>query len=396
MILKQAKATLIPIGLYWAYMMLTLLLFVLLSRTALAFHLPASRKGLATTSQLASHRRSSTRSFTNSKLFLASNNDDASSVTVKASELDDAMGLSEYERAVVNVHRVCSPSVVYVTSVLKSTSSSTTSGRSSRSRRWQRGRNKANTDAPKEDVDDNEQPTQKLPRGQELGSGSGFVIDANGYLITNYHVIQRAYETNQAMLRYESFWDGLAKNATQRVKKSLGGGNSEVVDNMESIINGTINAFSGRDTLPLNSSSLPAQVFVRFGTNGDGGDGSTTGGSSSSSALYHPCEIVDVAKELDVAVLKLCTKSLPSLKALQYGSSSNLLVGQSLVAIGNPFGLDRTVTSGLVSALGRSVTGVAGNDIKNCIQTDAAINPGYVFSYSLVMMTLLSHSISSG
>ncbi|KAK1735843.1 serine protease, Do/DeqQ family [Skeletonema marinoi] len=61
---------------------------------------------------------------------------------------------------------------------------------------------------------------------------------------------------------------------------------------------------------------------------------------------------------------------------MEYGSSSNLVVGQSLLAIGNPFGLDRTITSGLVSATGRSVTGVAGNQIKNCIQTDCAINPG--------------------
>ena len=51
-------------------------------------------------------------------------------------------------------------------------------------------------------------------------------------------------------------------------------------------------------------------------------------------------------------------------------------MGQSLPAIGNPFGLDRTIPAGLVSALGRAVTGVAGNDIMNCIQTDAAINPG--------------------
>jgi len=98
-------------------------------------------------------------------------------------------------------------------------------------------------------------------------------------------------------------------------------------------------------------------------------------GQSSNSASYHQCEIVDVVEELDVAVLKI-SNSLPSLKALAYGSSSDLLVGQSLLAIGNPFGLDRTLSQGLVSALGRSVTGVAGNAITNCIQTDAAINPG--------------------
>jgi S1-C subfamily serine protease len=58
------------------------------------------------------------------------------------------------------------------------------------------------------------------------------------------------------------------------------------------------------------------------------------------------------------------------------GLSTDLLVGQTVLAIGNPFGLSQTVTTGVVSSLDRTVRGVAGNDIRGCIQTDAAINPG--------------------
>jgi S1-C subfamily serine protease len=58
------------------------------------------------------------------------------------------------------------------------------------------------------------------------------------------------------------------------------------------------------------------------------------------------------------------------------GTSDNLQVGQSVFAIGNPFGLDQTLTTGIVSALGREIESVAGIPIRDVIQTDAAINPG--------------------
>src|SRR5262249_34880158 len=57
-------------------------------------------------------------------------------------------------------------------------------------------------------------------------------------------------------------------------------------------------------------------------------------------------------------------------------SSGGLQVGQSAFAIGNPFGLDQTLTTGIVSALGRTITSANGRKIDNVIQTDAAINPG--------------------
>jgi len=65
-----------------------------------------------------------------------------------------------------------------------------------------------------------------------------------------------------------------------------------------------------------------------------------------------------------------------SLKPLEIGSSSDLRVGQDVLAIGNPFSLDGTLTRGIVSALGRDIHGAGGRPIKDCVQTDAAINPG--------------------
>jgi S1-C subfamily serine protease len=64
------------------------------------------------------------------------------------------------------------------------------------------------------------------------------------------------------------------------------------------------------------------------------------------------------------------------LKPIPLGNSDSLQVGQKVFAIGNPFGLDHTITSGIVSALDREITAVTGRSIQGVIQTDAAINPG--------------------
>ena len=344
-----------------------------------------------------------------------SNNDDINQVkvSVRASELDSAMGLSQDERTIVNIHRTCSPSVVFVTSVLLPLNSRNNYNNN----KLQNKMNNSNNQMKNKSNGNN----NRLPQGTSLGSGSGFVVDADGYIITNYHVIQRAYEANQARMRYDSFWQRFKFNVTEGLEKSWNykSNNRHNLDLVGQFVNQTVDAIVGRGTTTTTTSAnnngnhihnhLPAQVFVRFGTNGnDDGSGSWSGAS------YRQCEIVDVVKELDVAVLRIInendshdedsnsssrsnntnnnndstssssqpttttttTATTTTFQPLQYGSSSSLLAGQTLLAIGNPFGLDRTITSGLVSALGRTVTGVAGNPIRNCIQTDAAINPG--------------------
>lgn len=129
----------------------------------------------------------------------------------------------------------------------------------------------------------------EIPRG----TGSGFIWDAKGHIITNYHVIQGA-DRAQVTLGDQSTWDA---------------------------------------------------------------------------------ELVGVAPDKDLAVLRIDAPRA-KLRPIPVGSSNNLMVGQSVFAIGNPFGLDQTLTTGIVSALGREIKSVSGIPIREVIQTDAAINPG--------------------
>lgn len=85
--------------------------------------------------------------------------------------------------------------------------------------------------------------------------------------------------------------------------------------------------------------------------------------------------LVGAAPDRDLAVVQI-TAPADKLRPLTIGESNNLLVGQKVFAIGNPFGLDQTLTTGVVSALGREITAVTGRTIHDVIQTDAAINPG--------------------
>ncbi|MFN0054614.1 MAG: S1C family serine protease [Planctomycetales bacterium] len=129
--------------------------------------------------------------------------------------------------------------------------------------------------------------------GHPRGSGSGFVWDQSGYIVTNFHVIEGA-DALKVTLADQSMWD------------------------------------------------------ARF---------------------------VGTAVDKDIAVLKIEAPA-DLLHPISLGQSDNLEVGQKVFAIGNPFGLDQTLTTGIISGLGREILSVTKRPIQGVIQTDAAVNPG--------------------
>ena len=87
-------------------------------------------------------------------------------------------------------------------------------------------------------------------------------------------------------------------------------------------------------------------------------------------------QVIGKDVESDIAVLKFNPPENAVLKTIEFGDSDKLKVGQKVIAIGNPFALERTMTTGIVSGLGRPIQESENVIIRNMIQTDAAINPG--------------------
>ena len=87
-------------------------------------------------------------------------------------------------------------------------------------------------------------------------------------------------------------------------------------------------------------------------------------------------KVVGLDESSDIAVLKFDPPKNTELKTISFGDSENLRVGQNVIAIGNPFALERTMTTGIISGLGRPIQSAKNVIIRNMIQTDAAINPG--------------------
>jgi putative serine protease PepD len=105
------------------------------------------------------------------------------------------------------------------------------------------------------------------------------------------------------------------------------------------------------------------------------GASSLTVAAKGSSSLTRTATLVGEEANQDLALIKVDPSGL-GLKPLSLASSKSAQVGDSVYAIGNPYGLDETLTRGIVSALGRSISAPNGAKITGAIQTDAALNPG--------------------
>ena len=137
------------------------------------------------------------------------------------------------------------------------------------------------------------------------------------------------------------------------------------------------------DSLNLNVQQIPQGTGSGFVWDEDGHiitnfhvvQGANAARVTLADQTTYSAELVGVAPDNDLAVLRIKTSS--KLTPLAVGTSDDLQVGQMVYAIGNPFGLDQTFTTGVVSALGREIESPRKRTpIKNMIQTDAAINPG--------------------
>lgn len=133
-----------------------------------------------------------------------------------------------------------------------------------------------------------------------------------------------------------------------------------------------------RDIFKVKSGSGSGFIWDKEGhivTNYHVIEGSSNFTVTLSDQTVYEAEYVGGEPNKDLAVLKITDKK-KELKPISVGSYGELKVGQSVYAIGNPFGLDHTLTTGIISALGREIKSISGRPIQDVIQTDAAINPG--------------------
>jgi len=180
-----------------------------------------------------------------------------------------------------------------------------------------------------------------------VGTGSGFVWDKDGHIITNYHVVMNAKFAQVALI------------TPRKNNKMLNGRQPSSGQSLSSASSIPENVFASSDSVP--------QPVRTSSTNKVSSD--------EYKRTVFKAKIIGSDPGKDIAVLKIDAPE-ELLYPIKLGTSNGLKVGQLGLAIGNPFGLDHTLTAGVISGLGREVKSPIGRPITNVIQTDAAINPG--------------------
>src|SRR3954469_25276673 len=194
------------------------------------------------------------------------------------------------------------------------------------------------------------------------------------------------YTVIQQRRQPEHFVSFEPRPVAQRPDDKLGADEQSTIDVFSKFSRSVVHITSlqtRRDRMTLNVAEIPQGTGSGFVWDQDGHIvtnfhvvqlGNTASVTLNDNTTY-PATIIGVAPDKDIAVLHIDAppqKLLP----LPIGQSSTLKVGQKVLAIGNPFGLDQTLTTGVVSGLGREIKSITQRSIFDVIQTDASINPG--------------------
>ena len=212
--------------------------------------------------------------------------------------------------------------------------------------------------------------------GVTVGSISVFIIFSILFIIPadlDENIIQMQNQIDENQLQVQNQIDEI-NNLMLKESKVL-----SVMDIFEKAEPGVVRVNTLRNQTINDAGGVGSGfVFDKMGhiiTNAHVIEGSTKTVVTFLDGRSYNAEIIGIDEYTDIGVIKV-NADLKLLKPLSLGDSSNLKVGEQIAAIGNPFGLSGSMTSGIISQMGRLLPSGAGYSIPDVIQTDAAINPG--------------------
>jgi S1-C subfamily serine protease len=212
--------------------------------------------------------------------------------------------------------------------------------------------------------------------GATVGSISVFIIFSILFIIpadSDENIIQLQNQIDENQLQVQNQIDEI-NNLMLKESKVL-----SVMDIFEKAEPGVVRVNTLRNQTINDAGGVGSGfVFDKMGhiiTNAHVIEGSTKTVVTFLDGRSYNAEIIGIDEYTDIGVIKV-NADLKLLKPLSLGDSSNLKVGEQIAAIGNPFGLSGSMTSGIISQMGRLLPSGAGYSIPDVIQTDAAINPG--------------------